>query len=150
MQWQRVEHYEALIDGLVGITTIAIIMGCSRATAGTTLKYAAVPMPVVRFLSSPFMVWLAGFSYSLYLLHKPILIRIANVLRGQGYSAPAILVIELLVAVPLVMAFAWSFHLIFERPFMGHPQPEAENAATMPAWQRWLQSHHLLPQRMAT
>jgi peptidoglycan/LPS O-acetylase OafA/YrhL len=148
MQWQRVEHYEALIDGLVGITTIALIMGCSRAVAGSNVKYAAVPMPVVRFLSSPFMVWLAGFSYSLYLLHKPILIRIANVLRSKGFSAPATLAIELLVAVPLVMVFAWSFHLIFERPFM--PRPDPAKIATLPAWQRWLLSRRLLPQHMAT
>lgn len=146
LPWRIAEQYQPPVDGLVGIATISLIMACTRTLSGQpTSRLQAAPMAVVAFLSSRPMMALASFSYSLYLLHKPILVRIANVLRGQGLSAPMVLLIELVVAIPLVMVFAWAFHLIFERPFVGHPAKVEENDQDLPAWKRWLQSHRLIP-----
>jgi peptidoglycan/LPS O-acetylase OafA/YrhL len=147
LPWRIAEHYQPPIDGLVGVATISLIMACTRTLSGQPAsRLQAAPMSIVTFLSSRPMMVLASFSYSLYLLHKPILVRIANVLRGQGFSAPMVLLIELVVAIPLVMLFAWAFHLIFERPFIGHPTKTDDAVNLKPAWQRWLESRRLLPQ----
>jgi peptidoglycan/LPS O-acetylase OafA/YrhL len=62
------------------------------------------------------LVWIGAFSYSLYLIHMT-LINVIFVLTPATLSATKHTLI-LLASLPLILACAYGFHLIFERPFM--------------------------------
>ena len=80
------------------------------------------------------VVVLGTFSYSLYLVHAPILSMVALVMRRAQTSGPVAVAIELLAAVPVATLFAYGFHLLVERPFMpGRPKTlrQDETAAVL-------------------
>ncbi|UUT35383.1 acyltransferase family protein [Microbacterium elymi] len=54
------------------------------------------------------IAWLGGISFSLYLIHEPIVILMANITDASRWT--------LLTAVPLALVVAWVFWLIIERP----------------------------------
>jgi peptidoglycan/LPS O-acetylase OafA/YrhL len=64
---------------------------------------------------------LGGFSYSLYLIHAPIVVAVASVLVlprvGHGTSA---LLLMLVVAVPLSLVVSRLFAAVFDLPFQRH------------------------------
>ena len=69
-------------------------------------------------------LYLVGtFSYSLYLLHAPV-IQIAwqLVIHPLHLSGLAGFVTLLAIAIPACIGIAWVFFLIFERPFMSSRQ----------------------------
>jgi peptidoglycan/LPS O-acetylase OafA/YrhL len=72
---------------------------------------------VSRFLSTPWLVRIGIFSYSLYLVHAPILHLIWFCLRPLQLSPDATFLV-LVLSVPLVVGLAYGFHRVFERPFM--------------------------------
>lgn len=79
------------------------------------------PRPLVRALDSRPVRELGLCSYSLYLLHEPIVVVLYSRVVGPEYrhGATAFLVLAAL-AVPLAVALAWMFALLFERPFLRH------------------------------
>jgi peptidoglycan/LPS O-acetylase OafA/YrhL len=100
------------LEPLVGIGTVAVIL------------YALRPGPnLVRSLLDwkPAMA-LGGFSYSLYLIHAPLIqliwqYGVAPLHRSNGAS----FLLLLAVGTPLIVAAAWLFSLIGERPFLNRP-----------------------------
>ena len=72
----------------------------------------------------------------MYLIHQPVLNLFTLALRrGNVPGGPAVCVV-LFLGVPVSLALAYGFHLVFERPFMrGHPKslPRAEKAAVLDA-----------------
>ncbi len=62
------------------------------------------------------LAWIGGISYSLYLVHQPLLIGLSPfaVARGVDVAAAA----GLLVGVPVSLAVAWVFFSLFERPVL--------------------------------
>jgi peptidoglycan/LPS O-acetylase OafA/YrhL len=72
---------------------------------------------VSRFLSTPWLVRIGIFSYSLYLIHAPILHLFWFALRPLQLSSDVTFAL-LLLCVPLVLGLAYGFHRLFERPFM--------------------------------
>ena len=83
------------------------------------------------------MVWLGAFSYSLYLIHYPIVAASDFALRRTGLNPAIQFAVLLGVGIPLCILCAYSFHLVFERPFMsGHPKTDrqaAQSANVSPA-----------------
>jgi peptidoglycan/LPS O-acetylase OafA/YrhL len=78
---------------------------------------------------------LGVFSYSIYLMHAPVLSLLTQFLRSAGIDNEALYVLLLMVGVPLVIAVTYLFHLIFERPFMPQaarqiPKPEPQETLT--------------------
>ncbi|MFO0662098.1 MAG: acyltransferase [Polyangiaceae bacterium] len=57
-------------------------------------------------------------SYSLYLVHQPILLAFRTNVVEQGWSAPQVWGFTVFVVVPALVALAWSFYELVERPFM--------------------------------
>jgi peptidoglycan/LPS O-acetylase OafA/YrhL len=83
------------------------------------LQLALDPMGrVSRFLSAPWLVRIGLFSYSLYLVHAPLLHLFWLVVRRTGLSDDLIFVVLCVVGVPITMAGSYAFHCVFERPFM--------------------------------
>ena len=76
------------------------------------------------------MMTLGAFSYSLYLVHFPLLIKMEDILNKHGLSNLLQFFVLLFVGGPLCLGAAYLFHLAFERPFMpGHPKTERQAEA---------------------
>ena len=123
-----------LVDPIFGLAAACLIIHCAGMLARSGDDAPDFLLKIVR--SKP-AVALGAFSYSLYLIHYPLV-----ELAADGYRifrVPATLQIALTfgVCVPAVTAAAYLFHLAFERPFMpGQPRTirQAEAAAeTSPA-----------------
>jgi peptidoglycan/LPS O-acetylase OafA/YrhL len=101
-------------DALLGILTMATIVAMARETQ---LHDTVRRSPLTRFLESRLLVWLGAFSYSLYLVHFPIVSFCDRVLSPlvHSYRFP---IAMFAVCVPLCLVVAYVFHLAFERPFM--------------------------------
>jgi peptidoglycan/LPS O-acetylase OafA/YrhL len=79
------------------------------------------PAPLVRLLDSPPLRRLGLSSYSLYLIHEPIVVVVHQRIVADRFhhGALAFLVMVALV-VPVTIVFARIFASVFERPFLGH------------------------------
>lgn len=72
---------------------------------------------VLRALESRTLVYLGGFSYSVYLVQHPLLRLSEKAFNRFGFSHDANLLAHLLVVTPIVLAAAWVFSELVERPF---------------------------------
>jgi peptidoglycan/LPS O-acetylase OafA/YrhL len=77
------------------------------------------PKPLVRLLDSRPIRNLGLCSFSLYLLHEPIVaIAYSRVVAQRYHHGPAAFVVMVALVLPVTIAFAWLFALVFERPFL--------------------------------
>jgi peptidoglycan/LPS O-acetylase OafA/YrhL len=74
------------------------------------------PSMLLSLLEHGWSVRLGGFSYSLYLIHYPILALMALPLRSVGPLLEFALL--MVIGLPLMLLASYAFHLVFERPFM--------------------------------
>jgi peptidoglycan/LPS O-acetylase OafA/YrhL len=108
-------------DLFVSLFALGLIMSCAtRVTAAT-----APPSGLAAVFASRPLVLLGGFSYSLYLLQHPLLRLTESVLGELPFSYEQLLLLQLVVGTPLVLAASWLFAEIFELPFTtgGHFMP---------------------------
>ena len=103
------------LDILLGCATVAMLL------AGALAPQQAPLRPLFQLLASRPLVLLGSFSYSIYLLHDPLLA------LGIHYARPLIVAAPLqafpfvlTTLLPVVLGISWLFHLAFERPFLGH------------------------------
>ncbi len=85
--------------------------------------------PLVRFFSLKRVVWLGAFSYSLYLMHHPILQTVQAFRPGMIDSLPRQFAYLLLIGMPIVLMICFGFYWVFERPFVSgksKPKPNDE------------------------
>jgi peptidoglycan/LPS O-acetylase OafA/YrhL len=74
-----------------------------------------------RVLTSRTGLRLGLFSYSIYLLHGPILgVLDKHLLGSVGLPALAKFGLLLAIGVPIVLVLCYGFHLVFEAPFLRH------------------------------
>jgi peptidoglycan/LPS O-acetylase OafA/YrhL len=69
-------------------------------------------------LESHVAMLLGAISYSLYLIHTPILVLVHRWTQPWHSSASAVLAISLLMGVPIAVLVCSLFYLVFERPFL--------------------------------
>ncbi len=111
-------------DLYIGLFAALLILACAHLSKPNSLNM------VVRGLESRPLMTLGAFSYSLYLVHFPVLIKMQDILHKHGASHLAQFFALLCVGVPLCLGLAYLFHLAFERPFMpGHPKTERQAEA---------------------
>ncbi len=72
---------------------------------------------LARILSTGWLVRVGTFSYSLYLVHAPLLHLCWFALRPLQLSQDLTFAV-LLLCTPLIVGLAYGFHRLFERPFM--------------------------------
>ena len=108
-----------LKDPLVGAATVCLILHCVRCLTGQVSAWASFPL---RVLESRGAVLLGGFSYSLYLMNIPAM-WVLKLGLIPLHPPPVPELIARLVVGPLWMiAVAYPFHLLFERPFLSAAQ----------------------------
>ena len=124
-----------LVDVLTGCAVLSLIIDSTqRLQAGSA---QAVRSLVLRLFQSRGLVWVGTFSYSLYLVHDPMLALLHLFLRSLHLPATALLFLMYGIGVPLSVAASYVFYLLIERRFMpGRPRTDAEAeraAAVSPA-----------------
>jgi peptidoglycan/LPS O-acetylase OafA/YrhL len=78
-------------------------------------------------------VFVGSFSYSLYLIHAPVLETLQRfVVEPLGLPPFATFVALLTVALPVVLAFCYGFYRLFEKPFLERRDLAA--LRTLPVW----------------
>ncbi len=88
---------------------------------------------LVRILEQPPVVALGTFSYSLYLIHAPLLALVFSAVMLLHLHAAACFAVCELVALPICIGCAYAFHLVFERPFMSRSGAKNEKEAEIAA-----------------
>ncbi len=114
----------------LGLTATCFLVWCARAAKQARPNW--LTGPAIRVLESRPAVILGAFSYSLYLVHFPIVVMTNIVAFNLGVPLLARVGLTLAVGVPVSLVVAYLFHLVFERPFMpGHVQTlkQAERVA---------------------
>jgi peptidoglycan/LPS O-acetylase OafA/YrhL len=104
-------------DTLVGIATMALLVSLSRATQN------AKPSPLLRCFTWKPLVFLGSFSYSIYLMHAPL---IQVFWQYTIYPLHLSKLTQLgLLALPTtlgVLVLCYGFYWLFERPFCRQPR----------------------------
>jgi peptidoglycan/LPS O-acetylase OafA/YrhL len=97
------------IDCLFGIGVAALLI----------VMYAGGGAALRRLFASRAALWLGLFSYSIYLVHDP-LVSMLNmyVFAPMGFSALGTFALFLLFGVPVILAVCYGFHQLFEAPFL--------------------------------
>ncbi len=88
--------------------TVMLAQGPIVVGAGILVIAAVHCTPVRRLLTWRPIALLGAISFSLYLIHEPLVILMANVTDAARWTV--------LAAVPLALATAWVFWLVVERP----------------------------------
>ncbi len=103
-------------ESLIGLFVTMIVVYFAR------LEASGSPRPfALRFLNQPKGVFLGAFSYSIYLIHSPLL-GLFNLLTLElALPSDLRLVLRLTVAVPLAIVCSYGFYWLVERHFLsGH------------------------------
>ena len=115
-------HYGITIylEPLVGIGTVAVILQAMRPGANL----------VRSVLGWKPAIALGGFSYSLYLIHAPLIQVIWQYGVAPLHCGPGATFLLLLgFGTPLIVAAAWLFSLVGERPFLNRSTPKPVEAS---------------------
>lgn len=107
-------HGEGLPDGaywpadlVVGAAVAVYFVAASGARTGL----------LTRVLASRPIVLAGAFSYSIYLLHGPV-VQLAGVALARYHASTAAAGVAYALLVPLVLCAAYAFYLVAERPFL--------------------------------
>ncbi len=91
------------------------LAGCA---AACLLVHCAGNPPLARWLGARPLVWLGRFSYSLYLVHAPIVAALFVLLQSWSLSPALNQLLLLGLGIPITLALAYAFFMVFERPFL--------------------------------
>ena len=106
--------FQPLDDAKWGLLFAALILGASRTNS-----------VLHRVLSGPLIVRLGIFSYSVYLVHLPLIFALAALTQRRHFSNTADVLFYVLLVAPLMLGVGYVFHLLFEKPFMSAPARRA-------------------------
>lgn len=80
------------------------------------------------------LVAIGGFSYSIYLLHAPLVDLCARALSATiPWTSRDALFGLLIVCLAPIVGIAWVFSIVLEKPFLGPPQKKLMEAQRRPA-----------------
>jgi peptidoglycan/LPS O-acetylase OafA/YrhL len=105
---------------LIGAAVMALVVHCTRS------QLDGRPSAAERALSRPMLARIGLFSYSLYLVHLPILALLALLARNLGLPTTTAYLLVFAAGLPLSLLVSYGFHLLFERPFLNSPAPSKQ------------------------
>ena len=110
------DRHNWIVDPVIGFATTCGIISCARyKQAGNK---ATCPL-LLCVLENHHLVFLGLFSFSLYLIHYPILVIGYAMLYSRSYTPALNLLSMLFLVVPISIGISHCFHRVFERPAMG-------------------------------
>jgi peptidoglycan/LPS O-acetylase OafA/YrhL len=118
--------------------TIDILFGVGVACLMAVMYGGGLPR-LRRVLASRLGLFLGLFSYSIYLMHGPILGLFARQIVDPMNPVPLVrFALLLVVAIPVVLGVCYVFYLTFEAPFLAHRDAGAFRAMPIVRAARWL------------
>jgi peptidoglycan/LPS O-acetylase OafA/YrhL len=102
-------------------------IGCAMVYLTEAFRRGRRPL-ALRVLELPALVGLGRFSYSLYLIHAPILALFYLLARGWNLGPLGFQLFVLGVGLPATVALSYVFFLVFERPFL-NPRPSTTSVS---------------------
>jgi peptidoglycan/LPS O-acetylase OafA/YrhL len=106
---------------LVSETAVGFVTAVALARYALAARAGDERTPNLRFMNARPTVALGMFSYSIYLIHSPLLGLFNLMTLDLDISTDLRQLVMLLVAVPLAVLVSYGFHLLVERRFMsGH------------------------------
>jgi peptidoglycan/LPS O-acetylase OafA/YrhL len=114
-EWTELHFYG--VDLVAGIGSACMLIACTRC-----LQRDETRLPFgLRIVNAPATVGLGIFSYTIYLIHRPILLAIEALYTRANMSPITEFWTLLFAGVPMVLVISYVFHLLFERRFMNIP-----------------------------
>jgi peptidoglycan/LPS O-acetylase OafA/YrhL len=112
----------AIVEGSVWVVNqyfwVDLVFGTAIACVMAAMFGGGLPR-VRRVLSSRVALTIGLFSYSIYLLHGPLVTLLYQKVFGPLHLAPVpTFGLLLVVGVPVILAICYGFHLMFEAPFL--------------------------------
>jgi peptidoglycan/LPS O-acetylase OafA/YrhL len=108
-RWTLVPRHLLWVDLALGPAVACLLLGVASGR----------PRPFVRLLDSRPIRSLGLSSYSLYLVHEPIVVVVYQRIVGPRYHhGPVAFLIMVAIVVPVAIVFARMFAAVFERPFL--------------------------------
>jgi peptidoglycan/LPS O-acetylase OafA/YrhL len=111
-RWLLASGHQQAPDLAVGGGTACLLVFCTNSIQ------SGARGRVVRWLESNVLVGIGRFSYSLYLIHAPVLAVVFVTLEAFGLSCVVIQVLMLSLGMSISLLVAYVFYLGFERPFL--------------------------------
>lgn len=97
---------------------VDLVFGAATACV-LTLLFRGSAEPARKVLRSPTALFIGGFSYSLYLMHGPLVHAFNKLLVSPlGLSSLQQFGVLVVFGVPVILGLCYSFHLLFEKPFL--------------------------------
>ncbi|MCU0570206.1 MAG: acyltransferase [Oculatellaceae cyanobacterium Prado106] len=113
----------------IAIWCMALLIYCTRdLTTDRSLNGGKVA-PILRFLELSPVVYLGTISYSLYIIHAPIIILIYQGLLLSPLSPSGVALAWIILGVLVSLGCAYVFHQVIERPFLTHFAKDLKSGA---------------------
>jgi peptidoglycan/LPS O-acetylase OafA/YrhL len=122
-----------LCDFVAGIAASSFLIYAT----GLVLTGRAREMLIMRCLESRIAIGLGGISYSLYLVHFPLIALTRWLLQNINAKPEASGLLMTVIVLPMIFVVTYAFHNLFERPFQNLPRErnDAEiNTTTHPSF----------------
>ncbi len=107
-------------DLLAGAASACLLVYCAATLTGQ-------PSPLLRFLSNKRLVQLGVISYSLYLIHDPLLALMKIAMDKMNAGPFTQFGAMIIIGIPIVLVVTYPFHRIFEKPFMSSGRVKDNN-----------------------
>lgn len=113
-------RYNPASDALFGLAFFCLLLQASRPLNASPSRFALSAGGLLRGRA---ICWLGRISYSVYLIHLPLLKLMLGVSGMALRHDRAILLVSFGVFLPLIVLLSFAFHCACERPFMNGPRP---------------------------
>jgi peptidoglycan/LPS O-acetylase OafA/YrhL len=123
-------RHQIAADAVIALGCASLMIYCTRNSADYPAADRSQSSLVVRMLECRALVWTGLISYSLYLMHWPILEALEIAATRAGYRYNQVAAITIFTGVPLTLLVGWALHRIVE-------------AGKAAAWQRLKRSRSL-------
>jgi len=105
--WRWFIYHEGRYDLMFGVVATMLIIWVT-----------ACQSPLQRLLKATPLVRLGEMSYSLYLIHAPLLAYFDDKLSALDIQGGLKFLLLCVIAAPIIICLTYGFHCIFERPFL--------------------------------